>query len=39
MYQVTRNGEIIVDWQYGPFEREECIEQAKSRFGFDLQLA
>lgn len=23
----------VVDWQWGPFTREETIDQAKSRFG------
>lgn len=33
MYQVIRNGTVLVSWQHGPFDREECIQQAKSRFG------
>jgi len=38
MYRVMRDGEVSVPWEYGPFDRAECIEQAKSRFGSDLEV-
>lgn len=31
-YRLLRDGAVLVDWQWGPFEREECIRQARSRF-------
>jgi|DEB19_MinimDraft_3_1074340.scaffolds.fasta_scaffold52843_2 hypothetical protein len=35
-YRILQNGKVLVDWQYGPFDREKCIEQAKERFGGEL---
>jgi len=26
---------VVIDWEFGPFDREETIEQAKERFSFD----
>ncbi len=39
MYQITRDGATMVPWQYGPFDRAECVAQAKARFGGDCQEA
>ncbi len=41
-YRIVRHFEdlaktciVVVDWEFGPFNREETIEQAKERFSFD----
>jgi hypothetical protein len=34
-YQITKDGKVLVDWQYGPYDRVETIKQAKSRYGGD----
>jgi hypothetical protein len=39
MYQIIQAQKVVVEWQYGPFTRENCIEQAKGRFGYDLEIA
>jgi len=36
MYRIIRAERVIVDWQYGPANRAECIEQAKLRFGGEI---
>jgi len=35
MYQLTSDGKVILDWQYGPYDKKEAIEQARDRFGQD----
>lgn len=35
LYRVMRDNKILVDWQYGTFERESTIAQAKERFSID----
>jgi hypothetical protein len=40
LYKVTRSDNTeAVSWQYGPYDKDECIEQAKARFGSDMELA
>jgi hypothetical protein len=41
-YRIVRHFEdlaktcvVVVDWEFGPFNREEAIAQAKERFSFD----
>lgn len=33
MYKIVSGGRTKVDWQYGPYEKDLMISQAKSRFG------
>lgn len=37
-YRITLDACERVPWQYGHFDRAEAIEQARSRFGSDLQV-
>lgn len=39
MYQITLGETVVVKWQYGPFDKQECIDQARSRFGTNMVLA
>jgi hypothetical protein len=34
MYRLVEGEHVWVDWQYGPFDKPACIQQARSRFAF-----
>ena len=34
-YRITSADRVLVDWEFGPFDLDETIRQAKSRFSFD----
>jgi len=34
-YRITSD-RVLVDWQFGPFDLDETIRQARERFSFDM---